>query len=100
MTDTFFPNLTSEKAEIEKVKNVFIPCCLKFYKKLTKSQMDELVMVMKEINSKISGVTDEKKGQATKVEKMFLKAECSNEKNNLKGNPVQILLNNFPLAQN
>lgn len=66
--------------------------------------MDELVLVMKEINSKITGAIEDSQKDDDKKEsacdKMYMKAECCNEKNTLRGNPVKILLNNFPMVSN
>ena len=36
-----------------KYRKQLIPCCFKFYKSLSQSQMDELILIMKEINSQI-----------------------------------------------
>lgn len=56
---------------------------------------------MKEINSKITKSPFEKKEtnkyDVKEKEMMFFKAERCNEKNMIKGNPVKILFNNFPV---
>jgi len=42
-----------QKEDLDKVSKVLIPCCIKFYKRLDKREVEGLVSKMKEIKAKV-----------------------------------------------